>query len=82
MLSVLGLVRFLGEFPVDSHAHDHGMMLEASRKPEGQLGQALAIAITSAADVTFKEVIAETIGKRDLITQWITRAGDVQKSDR
>src|SRR5512144_209894 len=43
------------------------VMLEAAADPDGPLGQALANAITSAADITFKDVIAETIGKRDLV---------------
>ena len=52
----------------------------ARRRPTVLLGKALEAAIAAAADITFKEVIAETIGKRDLITQWITRAGDVQQA--
>src|SRR5262249_60979295 len=52
--------------------------LEAATKPQSPLGKALADAITSAADVTFKEVIAEAISKRDLITRWTGRAGSVQ----
>ncbi len=56
------------------------IMLEAAADPDGPLGQALASAITSAADVTFKDVIAETIGKRDLVTAWVTRAGGVQQA--
>jgi len=56
------------------------VMLEAAADPDGPLGQALANAITSAADITFKEVIAETIGKRDLVTAWVTRAGGVTRA--
>jgi len=51
------------------------VMLEAAAKPDGALGRALASAITSAADVTFKEVIAEAIGKRDIVEGWVKRAG-------
>ncbi|HET9689160.1 MAG TPA: UvrD-helicase domain-containing protein, partial [Pseudolabrys sp.] len=51
------------------------VLLEGAIKPQSPLGRALANAITSAADVTFKEVIAEAISKRDLITQWTGRAG-------
>jgi ATP-dependent helicase/nuclease subunit A len=54
------------------------VLLEGATKPESALGKALAAAITAAADVTFKEVIAETIGKRDLITAWTGRAGGVE----
>src|ERR1041385_2476188 len=56
------------------------VMLEAAANPDGSLGRALAGAITSAADITFKEVIAEAIGKRDLITGWTTRAGGVPQA--
>ncbi len=56
------------------------VMLEASRQPDGPLGQALATAITAAADVTFKEVIAETIRKRDTVTKWVNRAGGVPQA--
>ena len=47
------------------------VILQAAADPDSALGQALAVAITAAADITFKEVIAETIGKRDLVTAWI-----------
>ena len=56
------------------------VMLEAAADPDGPLGQALANAITSAADVTLKDVIAETIGKRDLVTAWVTRAGGLPQA--
>ena len=56
------------------------VMLQAAADPDGALGQALAVAITAAADITFKEVIAEAIGKRDLVTSWVTRAGGVQQA--
>ena len=56
------------------------VMMEAAADPDGALGQALATAITSAADVTFKEVIAEAIRKRDLISAWTGRAGGVEKA--
>src|SRR5262249_39577130 len=41
------------------------VLLEGATEPDGALGKALAAAIAAAADITFKEVIAETIGKRD-----------------
>jgi len=56
------------------------VLLEGATKSDGALGNALAAAITAAADITFKEVIAETIGKRDLITEWTGRAGGVQQA--
>jgi ATP-dependent helicase/nuclease subunit A len=54
------------------------VLLEGATEPDGALGKALEAAITAAADLTFKEVIAETIGKRDLITEWTGRAGGVR----
>ena len=56
------------------------VLLDGATNPDGALGKALATAITNAADVTFKEVIAETIGKRDLITEWTERAGGIQQA--
>ena len=56
------------------------VLLEGATNPDSVLGKALAVAITYAADVTFKEVIAETIGKRDLITAWAERAGGIQQA--
>src|SRR4029453_3965287 len=56
------------------------VLLEGATKPQSPLGRALTDAITSAADVTFKEVIAEAISKRDLITQWTGRVGGVRQA--
>src|SRR5665647_2191147 len=41
------------------------VLLEASAKPDGALGQALATAIVVAADQTFKDVIGDAIRERD-----------------
>jgi len=57
-----------------------GVLLEGATKSESALGEALKTAIAAAADVTFKDVIAETIGKRDLITAWIGRVGGVPQA--
>ncbi|HXZ47007.1 MAG TPA: double-strand break repair helicase AddA [Pseudolabrys sp.] len=56
------------------------VLLEGATKADSALGKALETAIAAAADVTFKDVIAETIGKRDLITAWTGRAGGVPKA--
>src|SRR5689334_12505702 len=56
------------------------VLLQGATQPDGAVGQALVTAIAAAADVTFKEVIAEAISKRDLITAWIARTGSVQKA--
>jgi ATP-dependent helicase/nuclease subunit A len=56
------------------------VLLKGATQPESDLGKALETAIAAAADVTFKDVIAETIRKRDLITEWIKRAGSVSQA--
>jgi ATP-dependent helicase/nuclease subunit A len=56
------------------------VILEGAADPDGALGQALANAITAAADTTFKEVIAATIQKRELVTAWVERAGGVRQA--
>ena len=55
-------------------------MLAGAANPDSALGRALAVAVTAAADITFKEVIAETIGRRDELTAWTERAGGVQQA--
>ena len=52
-----------------------GVLLDAARTPESPLGHALAMAITVAADQTFKEVVAEAIRKRDMVRAWIGHGG-------
>jgi ATP-dependent helicase/nuclease subunit A len=54
------------------------VLLQASSDPNSALGRALSAAITAAADVTFSEMIAEAIGRRDEISAWIARAGSVE----
>src|SRR5665811_156310 len=56
------------------------VLLEASAKPDGALGQALATAIVVAADQTFKDVIGDAIRERDAIDAWTQRAGSVDKA--
>ena len=51
------------------------VLLEAAADPDSALGHALATAISIAADRTFKEVVAEAIGRRDTIRAWIERDG-------
>ena len=56
------------------------VLLKGATQQESDLGKALERAIAAAADVTFKDVIAETIRNRDLITEWTKRAGGVQQA--
>ena len=54
-----------------------GVLLEAAAVPEGALGRALATAIASAADQTFKQAVSEAIRKRDVVRAWIEHGGSV-----
>ncbi|MEA2993948.1 MAG: ATP-dependent helicase/nuclease subunit [Alphaproteobacteria bacterium] len=53
------------------------VLLAAATAPDGPLGRALAKAITTAADQTFKEAVSDAIRQRDLVTAWIERTGSV-----
>jgi ATP-dependent helicase/nuclease subunit A len=53
------------------------VVLEGAANPGNALGKALETAVTAAADQTFREVIRTAIGKRDLISGWISRAGSL-----
>ena len=55
-----------------------GVLLAAAMAPDGGLGRALATAIASVADQTFKEVVGEAIRKRDLLRAWIDHGGSVE----
>jgi ATP-dependent helicase/nuclease subunit A len=54
------------------------VLLDASMAPDGPLGRALATAITTAADQTFKETLGEAIRKRDQVRAWIDHAGSIE----
>ncbi|HEY1545430.1 MAG TPA: double-strand break repair helicase AddA [Xanthobacteraceae bacterium] len=54
-----------------------GVLLEAARTPGTPLAGALATAIASAADRTFRDLVRELMARRDEVTAWITRAGGV-----
>jgi ATP-dependent helicase/nuclease subunit A len=51
------------------------VLLDASRDPESPLGRALDIAMSSAADVTFKDVVREACLSRDHFMAWTDSAG-------
>jgi ATP-dependent helicase/nuclease subunit A len=51
------------------------VLLEASRDPESATGRALDIAMASAADVTFKDVVREACLSRDRFMAWTDSAG-------
>src|SRR5262249_22464647 len=56
------------------------VLRDAAQAPHSKLGRALATAITVAADRTFKEVVAEAIGKRDMVRAWLNHGGSVEQA--
>src|SRR6185437_16319578 len=51
------------------------VLLEAARNPDSATGRALTIAMASAADVTFKDVVREACLSRDHFMAWTDHAG-------
>src|SRR5271167_5263236 len=51
------------------------VLLDASREPDSAAGRALNIAMASAADVTFKDVVREACLSRDNFMAWTDAAG-------
>src|SRR3954465_4740607 len=51
------------------------VLLDASRDPESVAGRALDVAMSSAADVTFKDVVREACLSRDHFLAWTDNAG-------
>jgi ATP-dependent helicase/nuclease subunit A len=56
------------------------VLLEGAEQADSELGRALAAAMTAAADVTFREVVREAIGRRDGILRWLTDAGGLPEA--
>jgi ATP-dependent helicase/nuclease subunit A len=54
------------------------VLLEASHDPQSLTGRALNIAMASAADVTFKDVVREACLSRDHFMAWTDAAGSVE----
>jgi ATP-dependent helicase/nuclease subunit A len=54
------------------------VLLEASRDPDSATGRALRIAMASAADVTFKDVVREACLSRDHFMAWTESAGSTE----
>ena len=57
-----------------------GVLLDGANAPDSALGGALTVAMTAAADQTFRDVVREAIGHRDVISRWIIGAGGVKKA--
>lgn len=53
------------------------VMLDAARAPDSAIGRALQVAMASAADVTFKDVVREACLSRDHFMAWTDGAGHV-----
>ena len=53
------------------------VLLDASRDPDSATGKALNVAMASAADVTFKDVVREACLSRDHFMAWTDAAGTV-----
>jgi len=53
------------------------VLLAGAGDPASKLGRALATAMSSAADVTFRDLVREAIGKRDAIGPWLQSADDL-----
>ena len=51
------------------------VLLEGAAAAESPLGRALGIAMTAGADQTFRDVVREAIGRRDVIDRWLGSAG-------
>src|ERR1700729_2415839 len=54
------------------------VLLDASRAPDSAIGRALQIAMASAADVTFKDVVREACLSRDHFMSWTDTAGSAE----
>ena len=54
------------------------VLLDCARDPESPLGRALAVAMTMAADQTFRDVIRAAIGRRDAIARWVVDSDGVE----
>jgi len=56
------------------------VLLDAAKQPGTPLAGALATAIASAADTTFRDVVRELMQRRDEVLRWVARAGGVAKA--
>ena len=54
------------------------VLLDAANKPDSARGRALATAIASAADQTFRDMLGEAIDARDVLAAWLKAAGGLE----
>jgi ATP-dependent helicase/nuclease subunit A len=55
------------------------ILLDAAGQPESACGRALAVAITAASDLAFKDALSEAIKNRGLIEAFLTQAGGTER---
>lgn len=53
------------------------VLLDAARDPDSRTGRALAVAMASAADVTFKDVVRDACLSRDKFMAWANQLGGI-----
>ncbi|HEY1153363.1 MAG TPA: UvrD-helicase domain-containing protein, partial [Pseudolabrys sp.] len=53
------------------------VLLDAARDPASRIGRALAVAMASAADVTFKDVVRDACLSRDKFMAWANQLGGI-----
>ncbi|HEX4410362.1 MAG TPA: double-strand break repair helicase AddA [Xanthobacteraceae bacterium] len=56
------------------------VLLQGAEAPESRLGCALAVAMTSSADQTFREIIRRAIAQGDALQRWIVQCGGMDKA--
>ncbi len=54
------------------------VLLDGAAAPDSMLGRALASAMTAAADQTFRDVVREAIGMRDVVSRRVANAGSLE----
>ena len=57
------------------------VLLDGARAPDSALARALNAAMTAAADQTFRDVVREAIGRRDVVGRFVEGAGGVQAAE-
>ncbi len=55
------------------------VLLDAAGRPDSASGRALAVAITAASDLAFKDALSEAIDKRGLIEAFLEQAGGTER---
>ncbi|MEA2937648.1 MAG: ATP-dependent helicase/nuclease subunit, partial [Alphaproteobacteria bacterium] len=56
------------------------VLLAGAGAPDSRIGRALATAITSASEQSFRDIVNEAIGERDAVLGWLARAGGLDEA--